>query len=62
MNKKLDHLITHREAQKQGLYKKFHQTVDETATQLELPLQKKPCAPPPFKRLRRRGPQQWLGE
>ena len=41
-------------------YCKMHHEV-EAATQLELPLQKN-TAPPPFKRLRRRSAQQWLGE
>ena len=57
--KKLDSLITHREAKKRGLYKKLRQTVDETTIQLELPFRQMPH---PFKRLRRRGAQKWLGE
>jgi hypothetical protein len=43
------------------LFQKMHRAVNEAATQLELPLRQK-SAPPPFRRLRKRGSQPWLGE
>ena len=59
--KKLDRLVTHKQACKKGFYRKLHRAVDEAAVQLQLPLREN-TAPPAFKRLRKRGPQPWLGE
>jgi|GEM_PF-5936063 len=61
MKKKLDRLISHREAKQKSLYRKLHQTAEDAATQMQLSLLE-PRVMPAFKRMRRRGPQAWLGE